>query len=111
MNDQQTQPLAEHETDLQPGFLASGRHPLSVGYLVMGVAFAGLLLVWALIVGHVVEGDDIRWLMPVPWVLAGVAGLIGLITAERRRAGAQRRQWAEASAQPTDTTGPDIMEP
>ena len=26
-----------------------------------------------------VEGDDIRWLLPAPWILAGVAGLVGLV--------------------------------
>ena len=56
------------------GLLAEGRHPVNIGHLVMGVAFAGLAVVWALIAGDVVEGDDIRWLLPAPWVLAGIAG-------------------------------------
>ena len=42
----------------------------------MGIAFLGLVGIWALIEGEVVAGDDIRWLLPVPWVLAGVAGLV-----------------------------------
>jgi hypothetical protein len=55
--------------------LRSARHPVNVGQLVMGVAFLGLVAVWALIQGDVVGGDDVRWLLPVPWVLAGLAGL------------------------------------
>ncbi|MDO9456287.1 hypothetical protein [Nocardioides sp.] len=78
-----------------PSFLASGRHPVNIGHLVMGVAFAGLVLVWALVVGDVVAGDDIRWLLPVPWVLAGAAGLVGLIASDRRKVGQRQVGWAD----------------
>ena len=37
----------------------SGRHPVNIGQLVMGVAFAGMVLVWALIQGDVVETDEL----------------------------------------------------
>ena len=55
----------------------SWRHPVNV-HLVMGVAFAGMVLVWALVVGDVVADRDIRWLMPIPWVAAGGAGLVAM---------------------------------
>lgn len=66
--------------DNETGSKQSGRHPVNVGHLVMGVAFLGLLTIWALIISDTVTGDDVRWLLPVPWVVAGVAGLavIGL---------------------------------
>jgi hypothetical protein len=67
---------------------STGRHPVAIAHLVMGVAFAGLVVVWALITTDVVEGDHVRWLLPVPWVLAGAAGLVGLVASDRR----QRRQ-------------------
>jgi hypothetical protein len=54
----------------------SGRHPISIGHFVMGIAFLGIVVVWALVQADAVSGDDIRWLLPVPWVLAGLAGLI-----------------------------------
>lgn len=54
----------------------SWRHPVNVGHLVMGVAFAGLVLVWALITSDAVADDEIRWLMPLPWVAAGALGLV-----------------------------------
>lgn len=64
----------------------SWRHPVNVGHLVMGIAFAGMVLVWALIAGNLVADDDIRWLMPIPWVSAGGAGLVAMtLTARRRR--------------------------
>src|SRR5215210_9245779 len=54
----------------------SGRHPINVGHFVMGIAFLGIVLIWILVESDAVTGDDIRWLLPVPWVLAGVAGLL-----------------------------------
>ncbi len=57
-------------------FLESARHPVNIGHLVMGIAFLGLVVVWALIEADAVGGNDIRWLLPVPWMLAGLAGLL-----------------------------------
>lgn len=62
-----------------------GRHPVDVGHLVMGLAFLGLVTTWALVQGDVVSGDDVRWLLPVPWVVAGVVGLLVTTLAPRRR--------------------------
>ena len=42
----------------------------------MGVAFAGLTIIWALYMSDVVGSHDLRWLLPIPWVAAGVAGLV-----------------------------------
>lgn len=63
----------------------SGRHPVNIGHLVMGIAFAGLAAIWAVVTGDVVEDDDVRWLMPAPWVLAGAVGLVAATLASRRR--------------------------
>ena len=49
---------------------------MNIGHLVMGIAFLGLVGVWAIIQSDLVEGADVRWLLPVPWVLAGIAGLL-----------------------------------
>lgn len=63
----------------------SGRHPVNISHLVMGVAFAGLVVIWAIVQADIVEGRDVRWLMPGPWVLAGVVGLVASALAARRR--------------------------
>jgi hypothetical protein len=63
----------------------SWRHPVNVGQLVMGLAFLGLVLVWVLVAGDVVANDDVEWLLPVPWVLAGGAGLVAMAVSARRR--------------------------
>ena len=81
-----TEPL-RHDAAEQPDTAqrGGGRHPVVVGHLVMGVALLGLLGVWALVAGDVVAGGDIRILLPAPWILAGLAGLVALVTADRRR--------------------------
>jgi hypothetical protein len=75
----QTQPLEERARRS----FAAGIHPVNAGHLVMGVAFLGLVVIWALIESGTVDASDLRWLLPIPWVAAGAAGLIA--TAPRLR--------------------------
>jgi hypothetical protein len=77
-----------HET----GTKRSGWHPVNVGHFVMGIAFLGIVLIWILVEADAVTGDDIRWLLPVPWVLAGAAGLVA--TTRRRR---DSEEWRDAA--------------
>jgi hypothetical protein len=82
----------------------SGRHPVNIGHLVMGIAFVGLVGIWALIQGDIVNDDDIRWLLPIPWVFAGVAGLLATTLSARNRHLTRRRGWvaADGDAESTD---------
>lgn len=83
----------------------SGRHPINVGHLVMGIAFLGLVGVWALIQGDVVGDGDVRWLLPVPWVLAGLAGLLAIGVSGSKRWSTRQVGWiAPADTTTTDTT-------
>jgi hypothetical protein len=84
----------------------SGWHPVNVGHLVMGLALLGLVAVWALIEGDVVPRDDLRWLLPLPWVLAGAAGLTASAVTGRRRHSVRRTGWVNAPA-PTEATSTD----
>jgi hypothetical protein len=61
----------------------AGRHPVNVLHLVFGVAFLGMVVNWALIEFGAVSTHGLRWLLPIPWVAAGGAGLIA--TAPRLR--------------------------
>ncbi|CAN5704643.1 hypothetical protein BH11ACT8_BH11ACT8_19070 [soil metagenome] len=92
-----TQPMPEVPYEAPAG----GRHPVVVGHLVMGVAFLGMIVVWALVASDAVQGGDIRFLLPAPWVLAGIAGLVALATSDRRRHQRRTRGWVDTSAQPT----------
>lgn len=87
----------------------SGRHPVNVGQLVMGIAFLGMVGVWALLQGDVVANDDVRWLLPLPWVLAGLGGLAALALTGSRRWGTRQTGWvgtdpAGPQADPADTS-------
>jgi hypothetical protein len=62
---------------------AAGLHPVNIGHLVMGVAFLGMFVIWALIESGAAGSSDLRWLLPIPWVAAGAAGLVA--TAPRLR--------------------------
>lgn len=80
-----------YRPDEQPGAATSRPpadewvHPVNIGHLVLGIAFLGIVLVWALVVGDAVTGDDVRWLWPIPWVAAGGAGLVAIVVSARRR--------------------------
>ena len=83
----------------------TGRHPVNIGHLVMGIAFLGLVVVWALIQGDVVDHHDIRWLLPVPWVLAGIAGLLATTMTNRDRWGPRQTGWVgDDTTPPTEGT-------
>ena len=83
----------------------SGRHPVNVGHLVMGIAFLGLVGVWALIQSGIVDHADVRWLLPGPRVLAGLGGLLALALSGSRRWSTRQTGWVGPAA-----TGPDEHE-
>ncbi|HEY0950767.1 hypothetical protein [Nocardioides sp.] len=83
----------------------SGRHPVNVGHLVMGIAFLGLVGVWALIQGDVVGDGNVHWLLPMPWVLAGLAGLLAVSLSDGKRWSTRQTGWvAPAAAREPDAT-------
>ena len=96
----------------------SGWHAVNIGHLVMGLSFLGIVGVWALVQTDTVTGDDIRWLLPIPWVVAGAVGLVATaITGPRRHAVRQtgwvgaRPEAAEEPAAPVDETAPPPDQP
>jgi hypothetical protein len=70
--------------------IGSGRHPVNVGHLVMGLAFLCIVGAWALVQADIVTGDDIRWLLPIPWLVAGAVGLGAVAVSSARRHGVRR---------------------
>jgi hypothetical protein len=97
-----------NDSTSRTGVLAAGRHPVNIGHLVMGLALLGLVGIWSLIVNDVVDDDDIRWLLPVPWVLAGLGGLTALAVSGSRRYATRASGWvdttpaAEAEEEPAE---------
>ena len=83
----------------------SGRHPVNVGHLVMGIAFLGLVGVWALLQSDAVGNGDVRWLLPVPWVLAGLAGLLAIGLSSSKKWSTRQTGWVgENPTTPTETS-------
>lgn len=64
---------------------SSGRHPVNILHLVMGVIFLGAVTIWGLIWAEIASTEDLRWLLPLPWVIAGAAGLLVITLSGRRR--------------------------
>jgi hypothetical protein len=89
----------------------SGRHQISIGHLVMGLAFLGIVGVWALIQTDTVTGDDIRWLMPIPWVVAGVVGLAASAITGSRRYAVRQTGWVGAQTEQPGWVGTRPEEP
>ena len=89
------------------GRIRAWRHPVNVGHLVMGIAFLAIVGAWALIQNDVVTGEQIRWLLPVPWVLGGLGGLLAIALAGRRRR-TRQTGWVESEAADDATTDTDI---
>ena len=55
-------------------------HPLNVSYLVLGLVFLGISGSWALHAANIVDTAQIRWLLPLTLVVAGVIGLVAFAT-------------------------------
>ena len=68
----------------------TGSHPVNVGHLVMGLVFLCIVGAWALVQTDTVSGDDIRWLLPLPWVIGGAIGLAAAAISGVRRHGVGR---------------------
>jgi hypothetical protein len=83
----------------------SARHPVNVGHLVMGIAFLGMVGVWALVQADAVGNGDVRWLLPVPWVLAGLGGLLAIGLSSSRKWTTRQTGWVtnDATAHTDDT--------
>lgn len=77
--DETTELPREDRADRATGDRRTGRHPVNTGHLVMGVAFLGLVVVWALLISDTVRLADARWLLPLPWLVGGAAGLLATL--------------------------------
>lgn len=80
----------------------SGRHPANILHLVMGVIFLGVVTIWGLIQAEVASTEDLRWLVPLPWVIAGAAGLLVITLSGRRRNAVPATDPTATASEPVD---------
>jgi hypothetical protein len=85
---------------------ASGRHPVNIGHLVMGLVFLGMVAIWALVQTDTVTGHDVRWLLPIPWVVAGAVGLAVTAVTGSRRYAVRQVGWADDRPEPAGQEAP-----
>jgi|GEM_PF-4579530 len=86
--------MTDHETPIEDHAKPdSGWHPVNVGHLVMGTAFVGLFMVWALLSSDTVELGDAHWLLPLPWLVAGVVGLAATVLRNAGRRPGKMSGW------------------
>ncbi len=90
----------------QPVAHTGGKHPVNILHLVMGVVFLGIVSIWALIEGQVATTEDLRWLVPLPWVIAGAAGLFVIMMSRGNEPAAPAVVY-EYAAQPEPVSAPD----
>ncbi|WP_182377473.1 hypothetical protein [Nocardioides sp. WS12] len=81
VNDSIERPREDRKPDARP----SGWHAVNTGHLVMGTAFVGLVIVWALLTSDTVQFDNARWILPLPWLAAGALGLLATVLRGRRQ--------------------------
>jgi hypothetical protein len=62
-----------------------GWHSVSIGHLVMGLVFLTFVGIWGLVESDSVEWHDLRWLLPLPWLIAGAAGLLAVAGSSIRK--------------------------
>lgn len=81
------QPTSEQSPTAAPSSpqRPSGWHAVNTGHLVMGVAFLGLVVAWALLTSETVAIEEHGWVLGVPWLVAGAAGLLATVLRGPRR--------------------------
>ncbi len=89
--------------DQSAQFYESGWHPANIVHLVMALIFLGVLVVWAVVQGGALGTADLRWLLPLPLLLAGAAGLIAIALSGRRRS-------TPSSPDPTSRPDQNLMD-
>ena len=75
--------MNEHDTETteRPAQPTGARHPVHVAHLVMGLAFLGIAAVWLVVRMVDLPADDVRFLLPLPFLFAGGLGLLALVLA------------------------------
>jgi hypothetical protein len=75
---------------------------VKVTHLVFGLLFLGVAVVWALVVGDVINEDELVVLVPAVLIAAGVIGLATSLASARNRRNRETRPYDRLNAHPSD---------
>lgn len=78
-------PTTAQPMDLEADRFSDPVRPINVTQLVMAVAFLAMVAIWALLTTDTVSSDDLRWLLPIPFLSAGAVGLVASLSDVGRR--------------------------
>jgi hypothetical protein len=75
---------------------------VKVTHLVFGLLFLGVAVIWALVVGDVINEDDLAVLAPAVLIVAGVIGLAASLASGRNRRNRDGQEVGHPTEQPAD---------
>jgi hypothetical protein len=75
---------------------------VKITHLVFGLLFLGVAVVWALVVGDVINENDLAVLAPAVLIAAGVIGLATSLASARNRRHRETRPYVGPTEHPAD---------
>ena len=75
---------------------------VKITHLVFGLLFLGVAVIWALVVGDVINENDLAVLAPAVLIAAGVIGLATSLASARNRRNRDARPYGPPADRPTD---------
>ena len=77
-------------------------HRVKITHLVFGLLFPGVAVVWALVVGDVVNEGDLAVIAPAVLIVAGVVGLAASLASARNRRNRDNQMPGRPAERPTE---------
>jgi hypothetical protein len=86
-------------------------HSVKITHLVFGLLFLGVAVVWALVVGDVINEDDLAVIAPAILIVAGVVGLAASLASARNRRNRDNQVFDQPTESPIDSPTESPAEP
>jgi len=86
-------------------------HSVKITHLVFGLLFLGVAVVWALVVGDVINEGDLAVIAPAVLIAAGVVGLAASLASARNRRNRGSQMYDHPTEGPTESPIESPAEP
>ena len=84
---------------------------VKITHLVFGLLFLGVAVVWALVVGDVINEGDLAVIAPAVLIVAGVVGLAASLASARNRRNRDNQMFDHPTESPTESPTASPAEP